>query len=309
MYIRKSLFISKLALGLVVGYLLFKAVFVLQRPAVVLAPSSAVRAENSPTVATTKSPHTSLEDCSIIIQRSIFGTAEPSLGANGSAPLCNTGQLMPSAERELGLELVGTISGTQALSRAIIKNTKTNGLHLYRLGQKVAGALIESIEKNAVILLHNGQSKMLILKSSAGTGAADSTPAHSPKPAEDTNKVPAPELVAPTKQTPEKKVPEQTPVKITTRISCVEDILKKAVIKAYVVNGQTEGLKITGLEKLASAKALGLKNGDIIRQVNGQRLTGMRKAFQVFQKARSRPTLTLELLRGGETKKLSFTLQ
>lgn len=308
MYIRKSLFISKLALVLVVGYLFFKAVIVLQHPAVVLVPSSAVGTENSPMVGATKSPQTSLEDCSVIVQRSIFGTAEPSLGANGSASFSNAGQLMLSAERELGLELIGTVSGSRALSRAIIKNTKTNGLHLYRLGQKVAGALIKSIEENVVILLHNGQSKMLILKSSVGIGAADSTPAHSPKPrkgpAEDTNKVPAPELVAPTKQ-----VPEQTSVKIPTSFSCVEDMLKKAVIKVYVVNGQTEGLKITGLEKLASAKALGLKSGDIIRQVNGQRLTGMRKAFQVFQKAKSRPTLTLELSRGGETKKLSFTLQ
>lgn len=86
------------------------------------------------------------------------------------------------------------------------------------------------------------------------------------------------------------------------------NFLNRATIQPYKVNGQVEGLKITGIENAPDAEALGLKNGDIIRQVNGQRLTSLQKAFQVMQKARYQRSIDIELLRQGRSKKLCFDL-
>ena len=52
-----------------------------------------------------------------------------------------------------------------------------------------------------------------------------------------------------------------------------------------------------------------LEDGDVVRQVNGQRLSSLQKAFQVFQKAKSQPAIRLELLRGNDTKELRFDLR
>jgi len=87
-----------------------------------------------------------------------------------------------------------------------------------------------------------------------------------------------------------------------------EDIFRKATIEPHIKNGQTQGLKITGLENTPLAGMFGLRNGDVVRTVNGQNLTSKQKAFQVLQKARTQPQIRIELLRKDQVKKLAFDL-
>jgi type II secretory pathway component PulC len=79
-------------------------------------------------------------------------------------------------------------------------------------------------------------------------------------------------------------------------------------VAPYVINGQQEGLSITGLDDLSMAGYLGFKNGDIIQNVNGQVLTDKQKAFQVLKKARSQSSLSVQLLRNKQKMDLSFEL-
>ena len=76
-----------------------------------------------------------------------------------------------------------------------------------------------------------------------------------------------------------------------------------------MVDDQPQGMKITGLEKVAIAELIGLKNGDVIQVVNNQKLTSKQKAFQVFKKAATQTSLDIDLLRGNKLKTLSFPLK
>jgi len=93
---------------------------------------------------------------------------------------------------------------------------------------------------------------------------------------------------------------------VRTKIRCVEAILKKAVIEPYYINGQIEGLQITGLDRISVARDLLLKSGDIIRAVNGQTLNSKRQAYEIFKKARTKPIMIVDLLQDGEAKTLLF---
>jgi len=97
--------------------------------------------------------------------------------------------------------------------------------------------------------------------------------------------------------------------KIRTKAKCVETILRKAVIEPYHINGQIEGLQITGLDKILLARDLLIQSGDIIRAVNGQPLNSKRRAYEIFKKARKLPTMRIELLRDGKTKTLLYYLR
>lgn len=101
---------------------------------------------------------------------------------------------------------------------------------------------------------------------------------------------------------------KQAPIKIQAKIKCIETILKKAIIEPYLVNGQIEGLRITGLERISLARELLLRSGDIIRAINGQPLTSKRRAYKIFKRARTQSTMRVDLLRDGETKALLFKL-
>jgi len=102
---------------------------------------------------------------------------------------------------------------------------------------------------------------------------------------------------------------EQVLTRIRTKMKYVEAILKKAVIKPYQINGQIEGLQITGLEKILAARDLLLKSGDIIRTVNGHSLSSKKRAYEVFKRARKLPMIEIELLRDGKSRTLLYCLK
>ena len=291
MDIRKVLLITKLAIVLVLGYVVVRTLVPEHReksstPASALGGSAAHENE------ATGSPNLSFEDYAKIVERNPFGT---------SGKWTSTANLTGSrhsVSEELGLALSGTISGSPTLARAVIKDLKTGVLDLYKTDQIVAGARIESIEKDAVVLVCNGQRKVLRLN----IGQSGSNNISQVASSRTTNKM---SNVA--------RVDLQTKRANTntrTKIGCVEAILNNAAaaIEPYFVDGRMEGLQITGLENISIAKNLGLKNNDVIRAVNGHRLTSKQKAYQIFKKARSQPAIDIELLQDNNTKKLSFSM-
>jgi len=293
LYIRKVLFVIKLALVLVLCFVIVRTVIMPQHPAEIFTPALAVSTENASANGAENAVESSGEDYSAIVEQNIFGSTLSSNVEDKSLPDI----VARSAEEELGLALVGTVCGSTEVSRAIIKDTKTNMLDLYKTGQNVAEARINSIEENAIILLHNGQRKKLTLNRT-GKHNEKNTQGSSSQTISEAGKVVKP--ILPVKQ-PLTEIP--------TMITYMEAMLSKAVIEPYAVNGQVEGLRITGLENIPMAKALGLKDGDIICEVNGQQLTSKQKAFQVLKKARTQEAINVELLRDGETEELSFALR
>jgi len=301
MYKHKALFVIKFALVLILCYVVITTVLMPQHTGEIFEPSSAVGTDNITAVGPTSSLDTPVEDYSAIVEQDIFGsssrTKKSLLGDNGVGPAL-------SAEEELGIALLGTVAGSPEISRAIIKDIKTNKLSLYKTGDTVATpswkgsstAHIESIEKDVVVLLHQGQRKILDL----GTRESKQQDADNAQTVLSNNAA----------QAVETNPPAQFHTSAGAKLrDNIEIILTKAVIAPYTIDGQVEGLKITGLENIRGAEELGLKNGDIIRTVNGHRLTSKQKAYQIFKKARSQAAANIELLRGNENKTLSFPLR
>ncbi len=126
----------------------------------------------------------------------------------------------------------------------------------------------------------------------------------------DTTEIPSDQSIDTTDDTKTTDSPdEQVLARIQTKIKYVETILRKAVIEPYRINGQIEGLQITGLEKILVAKDLLLKSGDIIRSVNGHSLSSKKSAYEVFKKARNLPIMEIELLRDGKSTTLLYYLK
>ena len=197
---------------------------------------------------------------------------------------------MPSAE-ELGLRLVGAIAGGPAISRANIQDTKGKTTGVYRIGDTVASATIEAIQQDAVVLRHEGRQLILRLR----TGPAGGEP-------------PSSESMLPATTTEKAATQTQQPAMPPVKADYVAEVFRKATIEPYVKNDRAEGLRITGLDKIPMAELFGLRDGDVIRKINGQQLTSKQKAFQVLMKARTQSKVDIELLRNGKSKDLSFGL-
>lgn len=222
------------------------------------------------------------------IQGNLFAGSDDADGLETNTGGSETLDSLPSAE-ELGLRLVGAVAGGPAISRANIQDAKTNTTGVYKVGDTVASAKVEAIQQDAVVLRHEGRQLVLRLQ----TGAVG-----------DKQAAKAPEQQAEPKTAQGSKPAALPPVKA----DYVAEVFRKATIEPYVKNSRTEGLRITGLDKVPMAEAFGFKNGDIIRSVNGQQLTSKQKAFQVLMKARTQSKVDIQLLRNGKSKDLSFDL-
>jgi general secretion pathway protein C len=268
---------AKAGLVVLLLYALVGAVLTPFRLDTALKPNAVAGDEQTRAFVAVVSDNEAATDYDAIVESDIFAGTN----TKADAGVSQIADSMPSAE-ELGLKLVGAIAfpTSPAASYAIIENTQTKAAQPYKTGDTVASATIESIEADRVIT------------ATSTTGQAGPTENIGPN-ATTTEKVPTANKLGP-----------QT----SARLSYVESVFQKATIEPHVQNGRTEGLIITGLDQTPLTAALGLRNGDIVRNVNGQNLTSKQKAFQVLKKARMQSTLDIELLRNGKIKNLSFDL-
>jgi len=287
LYVHKALFASKLALVAVLVFACVRTVTLNRGTAEIFAPSQVSAKGNPGTAEISTRQDSPATDYSAIVEQNIFSTVQRS-SASGTNNA--TGR---QAGPQLGLELIGTVAGSPSVARAIIQELGTNIPRLYKTGDIVAAASIQSIEKDAVVLCHNGQTKVLSMQvGKTGQGGARKK----------TN-------VSKNTRSPAKTTNPDSPLVTRTGLNGIQLLLRDAVIKPYSLNGEIQGLKITGLENVPGAEQTGLRNGDVIQSVNGNRLTSKKKAVQVFKKARSGPSITVELLRGEQTSKLTFLLK
>jgi S1-C subfamily serine protease len=70
-------------------------------------------------------------------------------------------------------------------------------------------------------------------------------------------------------------------------------------------SGRIDGLRIFGLSTTSKWSQAGLRNGDIVRSINGQPLSGVMQFYQTMQGARRGP-VTIEIDRGGTRTTISY---
>ena len=234
----------------------------------------------------------------IIIKRNIFGSS--GLSSAKQNPEQDT-KVNSISVLKAQLRLLATVAGDEEVACAVIENVKTKIQDLYRIGDIIEGTRIERIDRNKIVLVNEGQREVLNLYVTDGNSdriekSAEPVIAQKPDAAEAVN------VISPTEREINKKA-------FLARVGGMEAIIKTVQIAPYVEDGKEKGVRITGLEGLSMARFVGFENGDIIQNINGSTVTNRRKAFQILRKARSQSSISIQLLRGQQEKKLSFGIK
>ena len=289
----KALLVIKLAIVLILGYVVVKTVTMSQNMKEAMALKSAVGNENTAVVKPKSVPENTVQDYSAIVEQDIFGSSASALEVNEPLQVDNSAASIWSGEEDLGIALLGTVAGSPEISRAIVKDLKTNVLNVYKTGDTIVSASVESIEKDGIVLLHDGQRRKINF---------------SIKESEKQETI-IPEVTMAKNATQEVKAQPAAKPTFADKLRYAASMIPKANIEPHTIDGQVEGLRISGLEDIKGAEDLGLKNGDVIRAVNGQRLDSKQKAYQISRKARSQTAMNIELMRGNKIKAFSFSLR
>ncbi|WP_432822205.1 type II secretion system protein GspC [Trichloromonas sp.] len=225
----------------------------------------------------------SLADYAIISQRNIFDSTAPGLPVGHAAE--NTRETRTVAPRRADLKLVGTVTGGEDDSLALIEADKT--LKAYRLDDAIPGGgrLIE-VSRNVVSIEYDDGSIAIL----------PLYPNDSPrqKPASPVNA--SGDGIRPL---------ERNRWLIDTRVvdearANLGEVLKSARMEPRLVNGATDGFAIVMVRPGSLLARMGLQKGDVVLQVNGMPLNSPEKALQVFQQLREARSLSISLERQGQ---------
>ena len=199
------------------------------------------------------------------------------------------------------LRLLGTVAGSEKFARAVIVDLKTKEQNCYATGEFIHGARIEKIERDRIILLNEDGQEMLNFYVASGDSVSDESEV-TVAAANNPNVSDVVKVISPTEREINKKA-------FLAKVGRMDAVLRAVKFSPHVVNEKEEGLRITNLEGLNIASYIGLRNGDVVQDLNGQTITNRRKAFQVLRRAQTLPSSDIEFLRGAEKKTLSLKMR
>jgi type II secretory pathway component PulC len=134
--------------------------FFVLKPATVIQKNRVQKPQKEANIKDTQARKT---DYRIILKRNLFGTSL----INAKPEVEDTTPQTVANNSELGIVLMGTISGSDNNNRAIILTKKTRDQELFSTGEVVEGALIKDIQRGKLFLSINGKDEVLDMTEAA----------------------------------------------------------------------------------------------------------------------------------------------
>jgi len=204
----------------------------------------------------------------------------------------------PPKPTELKLKLWGTAVHTDHSSYCIIEDLTTHKQDLYHVNDTVtANAVVKSVEWDRVILDRDGQEEILELASAQGGPPR-----------------PAPAVAAPN-QPANPHIQQVSEGQYTIDRSEVDSALDNmnqlfTQIRAvpHFEGGKSTGFRLFAIRQNSIFDNIGLRNGDIIQNINGTALDDPSTALGLMQGLRNAQQLTVTILRNREPVTLQYNI-
>ena len=230
----------------------------------------------------------------VIHKRDIFNSAKPT-----PAPEAKTEVVAPT---QLKLKLWGTAVFSNGKSFSIIEDQGARKQGVYGVNAVVPGnATVKNIEWNRVILSHNGKDEILELEEPKTTAGPHTAVAAAPA---------APGAPGGTgiQQTAENEftVPK---TEVDSALENMSQLFTQIRAVPHFEGGQSIGFRLFAIRRGSLFDRIGLKNGDIIRSINGNEMTDPSKAMGLLQELRDSNNLDVEITRNQQPQKLTYSIQ
>ncbi len=204
----------------------------------------------------------------------------------------------------LGARLLATIVSTKnSESMAVFEDKSKQETVACHIGDPLLDdAEVVTIEWRNVRVERNGKCEMFSLEDKASL-ARSSLPPPPPSRASKkntfgagVNKVSENEYTIPREE-------------IDNILSNLNSIATSARIVPSFQNGQANGFKLFSIRPGSLYTKIGIKNGDVIQRINGFEINSPDKALEIYTKLKNAPNITVDLVRRGKSKSLSYSIR
>lgn len=235
-----------------------------------------------------------------IAESGLFGknAQQVGLAAKASLPLETVVKPVPKKEFPLKLRLLGTVAGSPATSFAVLEDMDAKQQDIFKVGDMICKARVEKILQNRIVMAYEGQ--LWPLDVSQGEGGTTLTR----------------NRVVSAGDPPQEGRVKDVLMAMSDSEVLVNTLASDSTVRALSQatkglsfassQGGEDGIKLSGVSKSPVGRLIGLKEGDLIRSVNGRSVGNKRKAAQVLMKARKLGRAEFGIVRDHQEKTLSF---
>ncbi len=234
----------------------------------------------------------------LIPKRDIFNSAPP------PAPVVAAAEKPPEVT-QLKLKLWGTAVNVSGGSYSIIEDLGARKQGVYGINSGVpGGATVKSIEWDKVVLLHNGKDEILEIEKTVMGGPGKSVPAQAPPVspgggASDGSGI---------QQTAENEytIPKS---EVDSALENMSQLFTQIRAVPHFEGGESVGFRLFAIRRGSLFDKIGLKNGDILRSINGTPMNDPSNAMNMFQQLRDTDHLSVEATRNQQPVTLTYNVR
>ena len=85
--------------------------------------------------------------------------------------------------------------------------------------------------------------------------------------------------------------------------------MDQATIRPHIEDGRPAGISITGIRPNAIFRKMRLRNGDVIKGVNGRPIESVEDAISVFEDLTSSSEIKVDIKRRGRNQTLDYKIE
>jgi len=215
------------------------------------------------------------ERYAVITERNLFMTTLKAIVDKTAA--------LPSGEEYTAFDLKGTIAVSDTMGYAVVEEKGKGKQKLYRIGEMIGSAKLVRVTRNTAVLNNAGREMVMKVRESgeSSLGGAGLRPTGSG--------------IALSKQ------------EMTQSLGDLKSIMSQAVVRPFVNEGVQQGYIISNIVPGSLYERLGLRNGDVVTDVNGKKLDSADDLLQLVNIMQSGGGVSVNLMRNGKAEFLNYS--
>ena len=239
-----------------------------------------------------------------IHQRDLFHSAKEKVAAKKAVSIPKKVVIKEETleKTPLQVRLRGTVYRESGNSVAIIEDTKTRKQDLYHVGDFILGeAKLIAVSRNKVYLERDGKQEVLEVYEGPEVKTGERAEGRRSQRGSIPTGAGIKKLSANRYRIP--------PEDMRNAFENMNHLLTQVRMVPNFKDGEPDGFKLLSIKGGSLIHRSGLRNGDLIKRVNGIEIDSPEKAFEVYEQIKNEPVITVEIVRGGRNKTLTYEVR
>ena len=223
-----------------------------------------------------------------ILQRDLFKTQKTVQTPDQAVKI----NLEDMEETKLQLKLWGTVTGDTQRSYAVIEDTQKREQNLYRVGDSIQQATLKAILRTKVVLTVNGQDEVLAMEEIIQGKSS-----------------------RPIRPSAGSRISSAPPPSRTQRVSLRRNMINDAMqdvnklMTDIKIQPNENGLVLSHIKPNSIFRRMGLRNGDVLKSVDGQEIRSVDDALKLYESLKSADSVAVELQRRGRDRTINYNIR